>query len=54
MLYEEMSKIKHPFSVFADNECVEIVLMEIEKDEESLEKIYNISEKQFMKSYGIK
>ena len=31
-LFDEMSKIKLPFSVFTDDECVEIVLMEIQKD----------------------
>jgi len=53
-LYEEMSKIKLPFSVFTDDECVEIVLMEIQKDEEDLEKLYNKAKRRFKKEYGIK
>ena len=53
-LYEEMSKIKLPFSVFTDDECVEIVLMEIQKDEEALEKLYCKAKRRFKKEYGIK
>ncbi|MFL2071585.1 SAP domain-containing protein [Marinilactibacillus psychrotolerans] len=53
-LYDEMSKIKLPFSVFTDDECVEIVLMEIHKDEENLEKFYNKAKRRFKKEYGLK
>jgi SAP domain-containing protein len=53
-LYEEMSKIKLPFSVFTVDECVEIVLMEIQKDEEGLEKLYDKAKRRFKKEYGIK
>ena len=53
-LYEEMSKIKLPFSVFTDDECVEIVLMEIQKDEEALKKLYCKAKRRFKKEYGIK
>ncbi|MGE4284398.1 MAG: SAP domain-containing protein [Clostridia bacterium] len=52
-LYDDMSKIKLPFSVFTVDECVEIVLMEIQKDEEGLEKLYNKSKRRFKKEYGI-
>lgn len=53
-LYDEMSKIKLPFSVFTGDECVEIVLMEIHKDEENLEKFYNKAKRRFKKEYGLK
>ena len=53
-LDEEMSKIKLPFSVFTDDECVEIVLMEIQKDEEALKKLYCKAKRRFKKEYGIK
>ncbi|QNO13359.1 SAP domain-containing protein [Alkalicella caledoniensis] len=53
-LYEEICKFKLPFSVFTEDECVEIVLMEIQKDEEGLQKLYNKAERRFKKEYGIK
>lgn len=53
-LHDEISKIKLPFSVFTFDECVEIVFMEIQKDEEGLKKLYNKVKKRFKKEYGIK
>jgi hypothetical protein len=53
-LHNEMSKIKLIFSVFTSDECVEIVLMEIQKDGEGLEKLYNKAKRRFKKEYGIK
>ncbi len=53
-LHEEIGKIKLPFSVFSEDECVEIVLMEIQKNEEGLEMLYNKVERRFKKDYGIK
>ncbi len=53
-LYEEICKFKLPFSVFTDDECVEIILMEIKTDEDGLEKLYNKAERRFKKEYGIK
>ncbi|MDN5290066.1 MAG: hypothetical protein PWQ06_305 [Anaerophaga sp.] len=52
-LHSEMNKIKLPFSVFTVDECVEIVLMEIQKDEDGLEKLYNKVKRRFKKEYGI-
>lgn len=53
-LYDDMSKIKLPFSVFTDDECADIVLMEIHKDVEGLEMLYNKAKRRFKKEYGIK
>lgn len=53
-LLEEMSRIQLPFSLFAAEECADIVLMEIHKDEEGLEKLYNKAKRRFKKEYGIK
>jgi len=53
-LLEEMNRIQLPFSLFAAEECADIVLMEIHKDEEGLEKLYNKAKRRFKKEYGIK
>lgn len=53
-LLEEMNRIQLPFRLFAAEECADIVLMEIRKDEEGLEKLYNKAKRRFKKEYGIK
>lgn len=53
-LHDVMGKIKLPFSLFLVDECVDIVLMEIHKDEESLEKLYKKVKRRFKKESGIK
>lgn len=53
-LLEEMNRIQLPFSLFTAEECADIVLMEIHKDEEGLEKLYNKAKRRFKKEYGIK
>lgn len=53
-LREEISKFKLPFGLFTEDECVEIVLMEIQKDEDGLEELYNKAERRFKKEYRIK
>ena len=53
-LLEEMNRIQLPFSLFVAEECADIVLMEINKDEEGLEKLYNKAKRRFKKEYGIK
>ena len=42
-----MSEIRLPFSLFTAAECADIVLMEIHKDEEGLERLYKKAEKRF-------
>lgn len=53
-LLEYMSEIRLPFSLFTAAECADIVLMEIHKDEEGLERLYKKAEKRFKKEYVIK
>lgn len=49
-----MSKIELPFSVFTVDECVEVVLIEIQKDKEGLEKLYSKVKRRFKREYGLK
>ncbi|WP_257532982.1 SAP domain-containing protein [Irregularibacter muris] len=53
-LLEEMSRIQLSFSLFSADECVEIVHMEIHKDEENLQKLYNKVKRRLKKEYGLK
>jgi len=53
-LLDEISRINLPFSLFTAAECADNVLMEIHKDEESLEKLYNKAKRSFNKEYGLK
>lgn len=53
-LYDEMSRIKLPFSLFTAEECADIVLMEIREDGEGLQKLYDKAKRRFEKDYLIK
>jgi len=53
-LLDEISRSNLPFSLFTADECAVIVLMEIHKDEEGLEKLYNKVKRRFKKEYGLK
>jgi hypothetical protein len=53
-LLDEISRINLLFSLFTADECADIVIMEIHKDEEGLEKVYNKAKRRFKKEYGIK
>jgi hypothetical protein len=51
-MLENMERSQLPFSVFTIEECVDIVLFELVKDEVSLDKIFKQAEKRLHKKYG--
>lgn len=50
-LITEMKKIELPFRLFTVEECADIVIAEIHKDQTNLKEIYSIAEKRFKKQY---
>jgi hypothetical protein len=50
VMLDRIKKLSSPIKLFTPDECVDIVIMEINKNTEALKKIYLVAEKRFKKS----